>query len=146
MKYLKRFLILFVLLDNFLTNTPKKVLFKTKWKLEGQCKQCGRCCQRILMKATPGQLSSKLYTKVAIGWTCWLFDFIFLDIDYENHYIAFTCKHLKTSGSCGNYFWRPNVCRNFPLVDYFEKPKILPWCGFKEQPRHAIINAENEKS
>jgi Fe-S-cluster containining protein len=145
MKFIKRFLIMFVLLDNFLTNLPKKLFFKTRWVLDGKCKQCGRCCQQILMKASPRQLSSPFFMKLAIGWTCWLFDFIFLHTDHENGYIAFTCKNLKKSGSCGNYFWRPNVCRNFPLVDYFEEPKILPWCGFRAR-RRDIITPKNEKA
>jgi len=131
LRFLKRFLISFVLLDNLLTNLPKKILFKSRWKLEGKCKQCGVCCQEIYMKITPKQLSSKFFTNLAIKWTCWLFDFILLDVDYENYYLVFTCHHRRPDGKCGNYFWRPNVCRNYPLVDYFDEPKTLPNCGFK---------------
>jgi len=132
---LKRFVIVFVLLDNFLTNFPKKVFFKSYWKLEGKCKQCGNCCKEILLKMTPRQISSKFFTNLAIRWITWLFDFILLRVDYENGYLAFTCKHVSSDGKCGNYFWRPSVCRNYPLVDYFKQPCVLPGCGYLPKPR-----------
>ncbi len=132
---MKRIIIAFVLLDNFLANFPKRLLFKTRWVLEGKCRQCGNCCQEILLKMTPRQISSKFFTSVAIKWISWLFDFILLRVDYDNQYLAFTCKHRKSNGKCGNYFWRPSICRNYPLVDYFEEPRLLPGCGFIAKPR-----------
>ncbi len=135
MKYLKRLIIQFILLDNVLTNLPKKLLFRTRWRLEGKCRQCGNCCKGIYLKIDPKQLGSELFTKLAIAWITWLFDFILLEIDYENHYLVFTCKHLQASGKCGNYFWRTSICRNYPLVDYFKKPEFLPGCGFSTKPR-----------
>ena len=135
MRLIKRFFIALVLLDNLLTNLPKKLLFKSRWKLTGQCKQCGVCCQEILLKMTPRQISSKFFTKLAIRWTSWLFDFILLRVDYEHQYLVFTCHHTTKSGKCGNYFWRPNVCRNYPIIDYFDKPRFLPNCGFSTTER-----------
>ena len=131
MKYLKRFIIAFVLLDNWLTNFSRRLVARSKWKLAGKCKQCGVCCEEIYLKITPAQLASKFFGKLAIAWVCWLFDFIYLRTDFTGYYIVFTCKHRLPSGSCGNYFWRPNVCRNYPLVDYFNEPKFIPGCGFK---------------
>ncbi len=135
MRLIKRIIIIFVLLDNFLTNLPKKYIFKSQYVLEGKCKQCGVCCQEILLKMTPAQIRSKFFTNLAIKWICWLFDFILLKIDYEHGYLAFTCKHVRPDGKCGNYFWRPSVCRNYPLVDYFKEPITLPGCGFKPRLR-----------
>ena len=135
MKPLKRFIMIFVLLDNFLTNLPKKYLFRSRWQLEGSCNQCGNCCKEIYLKISPRQLGSELFSKLAIWWITWLFDFILIKIDYDNHYLVFTCKHLRPDGKCGNYFWRPSVCRNYPLVDYFDEPKFLPGCGFRARLR-----------
>jgi Fe-S-cluster containining protein len=84
---------------------------------------------------TPAQIRSRLFTNLAVRWIGWLFDFIFLGIDAENDYLIFTCRHLTPEGKCGNYFWRPNICRNYPLVDYFEEPTFLPGCGFSAKPR-----------
>lgn len=138
MLFFKRFIISIILLDNCSTNFPKKLLFKTRWQLEGQCKRCGICCQEIYLKITPRQLSSKLFTNLAIKWISWVFDFILIKIDYENYYLVWTCKHKLVDGRCGNYFWRPSVCRNYPLVDYFDEPKFIPGCGYSARKR--ILN------
>lgn len=135
MKYLKRFIISFVLLDNFLSNFSRRLVTSSKWRLSGQCRQCGTCCEEICLRITPKQLASRMFRKLAVAWVCWLFDFIYLRTDYTNYYVIFTCKHRLPNGSCGNYFWRPNVCRNFPLVDYFEQPRFIPGCGFKAVER-----------
>jgi len=130
MKYLKRLIIIFILLDNLITQSLKR-LFKTNYRIEGKCKKCGVCCQEILLKIHPNLLKGELITKTVIAWISWIFDFYLLYIDRENGYLAFSCYHRLPDGSCGNYFWRPSVCRNYPLVDYFKKPELLPGCGYK---------------
>jgi uncharacterized cysteine cluster protein YcgN (CxxCxxCC family) len=131
---MKKFLMIFVLVDNCLTNLASR-LFPRRWQLEGTCRQCGRCCQEIHLKMTPGQMRSKLFTKLAVSWISWLFGFILLAVDEENQSLVFTCKYLTAAGRCGNYPWRANVCRNYPLVDYFDEPKFLPGCGFRAKLR-----------
>lgn len=126
---IKRFIIALVLLDNYITNTFRG-LFPKKWRRIGKCLQCGNCCKKILLQMTPTQTRSPLFRKLAIGWIAWLFDFVYLGTDFEYNYLLFTCKHLQTNGKCGNYFWRPNICRNYPLVDYFNQPSLLPGCGY----------------
>ncbi|MDD5382085.1 MAG: YkgJ family cysteine cluster protein [Candidatus Margulisbacteria bacterium] len=138
-KILKRTIMLFVLADNFLTNLARKI-FKTRWVLTGKCRQCGSCCREIYLKMTPGQLRSELFTKLSVRWLSWLFGFKLIRIDRENHYLIFSCEHLTADNKCGNYFWRPNVCRNYPLVDYFKEPGFLPGCGFK-----AVIRGTHQR-
>lgn len=138
MKLFKRLIISFILLDNFLTNLCKRILFKTRWVLVGKCRRCGTCCKEIYLKITPRQLSSKFFANLAIKWISWIFDFILLKIDYDNYYLIFTCKYRQPDGRCGNYFWRPNICRNYPLVDYFNEPKLLPGCGFSARLRNML--------
>lgn len=133
---MKRLMIMLVLLDNALAHFIKS-WFPKKWKITGKCRQCGNCCREIYLKITPAQLQSPLFTNLAIRWISWLFDFNLLRIDYENHYLIFNCQHLTSEGKCNHYFWRPNICRNYPLVDYFEKPKLLPGCGFKAELNHS---------
>ncbi len=127
---LKRLILIFVLLDNFLTNSAKH-LFGSRYKLTGSCKQCGNCCRQIYLTMTPAQAGSKFFTNLSVRWISWLFDFILIRIDHEHNSLVFTCRHLTPAGQCGNYRWRPNICRNYPLVDYFDEPKTLPACGFK---------------
>ena len=128
---MRRFLLLFVLLDNWLTNLAKKI-FPTKWKRTGSCRQCGQCCKEIYLTMTPAQTRSKLFTTLSIKWITWLFGFILIRVDRENNSLVFTCRYLTPQGKCGNYRWRPNVCRNYPLIDYFKEPKLLPGCGYSK--------------
>ncbi len=131
---MKRFLMMLVLADNWLTNLAKSP-FPRRWKLAGSCRQCGNCCREIHLKMTPGQMNSRLFTGLAVRWISWLFGFILLRTDRANHNLVFTCRHLKSAGKCGNYRWRANVCRNYPLLDYFDEPKFLPGCGFSAVKR-----------
>ena len=100
----------FVLTDNWLSNLAKKP-FPTKWKKTGQCRKCGNCCREIYLTMTPRQIQSRLFVNVAVKWISWLFDFVLLRIDYEQHSLVFSCKHLTADNECGSYAWRPNVCR-----------------------------------
>ncbi len=119
----------FVILDNFLTALTRK-LFPTRYKLTGHCRQCGQCCRRIILTMTPAQARSPLFTNLSVRWISWLFGFRLLEIDHEHDSLVFDCRHQLADGRCGVYRWRPNVCRNYPLVDYFKKPVLLPGCGY----------------
>lgn len=127
---------LFILLDNLITASLKK-LFGSRYRLEGSCNKCGQCCREIYLKMTRAQFLSPLFTAVAVKWISWLFDFEFLRVDREVGDLVFRCRNQLADGRCGNYFWRPNICRNYPLVDYFEEPKLLPDCGYYPAKRRA---------
>ncbi len=130
MSLLKKTVMVFVLADNFLTNLIKNLLFRPKYRLTGKCLKCGSCCRRILLKGTPSQLNSPLFRFVAIKWIEWLFEFRFIEVDEESCCLVFFCSNQNADGTCGNYFWRPNICRNYPLIDHFKEPVFLPDCGF----------------
>lgn len=121
---------LFVLFDNLISSSLKK-LFPTRYKIDGRCKMCGNCCREIRMKISKAYLSSKFFTELVIRWISWLFDFYLIKIDFEYQDLVFSCHHRGDDGKCQNYFWRPSICRNYPLLDYFKKPVFLPGCGFE---------------
>jgi len=128
-RLIKRFLLSLFLFDNFLVQKLKNV-FPHQYKIQGKCRQCGECCKGIYLKMSSNQMRSSFFRNICIRWISWLFDFILLKVDFENQYLVFTCKHKGEDGKCLNYAWRPPVCRNYPLVDYFKKPVFLPGCGF----------------
>ncbi|MCX5748895.1 MAG: YkgJ family cysteine cluster protein [Candidatus Saganbacteria bacterium] len=129
MRLLKRFIMCFIILDNLITTSLKR-LFGSRYKLQGSCKKCGQCCREIYLKMTRQQYSSFFFREIAVRWISWIFDFEYIRTDDEVGDLVFRCKNQLSDGRCGNYFWRPNICRNFPLVDYFEEPKLLPGCGY----------------
>lgn len=130
MHLIKHFIISIMLLDNWITQGLKG-LFPTKFKIKGQCNKCGKCCEEILLKMTPSQIHNDFFRNLCVRWLSWLYDFYLLHIDLKRGYLGFSCKHRGKDGRCQNYFWRPPICRNFPLIDYFEEPVFIPGCGYK---------------
>lgn len=118
-----------MLFDNLVVQSLRHI-FPARHKIGGKCKRCGRCCEEILLRGTNRQINNKLFRNIAISFISWLYGFYILYVDYEKNYLAFSCKHRGKDGKCQNYFWRPSICRNYPILDYFDKPKLLPWCGF----------------
>jgi len=142
---MKRLILIFVMLDNCLTNLTRKI-FGTNWALDGKCRRCGSCCEKIILTMTPAQMKSKLFRNISVRWISWLFGFRLIEVNRELNYLAFNCRYLTPEKKCGNYFWRPNICRNYPLVDYFEEPKLLPGCGFRAKLKsHSSLNTSAQK-
>lgn len=119
-----------VLADNYVTNLAGSI-FRKQWRLDGKCKKCGRCCREIHLKIEPRLLGNQFTKELVVRWISWLFCFYLIKIDYERNYLVFGCRNLKPDGTCNDYRWRANVCRNYPLVDYFEKPVLFEGCGYK---------------
>jgi hypothetical protein len=126
---IRQFILSLVLAYNWLTNLAKRP-FPTRWHLTGRCRQCGQCCRRIILTMTPAQIRSRLFTTLSIRWLSWLFRFELIELDGEHDSLVFRCRQLTPDNKCGDYRWRPNICRNYPLVDYFKEPQLLPGCGF----------------
>jgi uncharacterized protein len=130
MKWLKRTLIIIFILDSRLMRGIKRY-FPRSWKLQGQCSQCGQCCRDIRLSINPVLLKAKYPLKIIIAWISWVFDFYLKKIDVERDLLVFGCRHLGQDGKCRNYFFRSHLCRNYPIVEYFEQPVTLPNCGYK---------------
>lgn len=133
-RYLKRAVMAISLADNALSNIVRSI-FKTRYKVRGNCLKCGQCCRQIYLKVSRRQAASPLFARLSIKWIEWLFDFRLKWIDYEDDYFVFECLNQKQDGTCGNYFWRPGICRNFPLADFFKEPVFIPGCGFSSEIR-----------
>lgn len=129
MYLLKRLIISGMLFDNRITQSLKR-LFPTAFKIKGKCNQCGKCCEEILLKMTPSQIKNNFFRSLCIRWISWLYDFYLLHVDLKRGYLAFSCRHRGGDGLCRNYRFRPPLCRNYPLLDYFERPAFIKGCGY----------------
>lgn len=129
MRIIKRFIIILMVFDNVIMQALKR-LFPKRYQILGSCKKCGQCCKEILLECSKGQIESPFFLNIAIRWLSWLYDFKLIYIYKENRFLAFTCKKIGNHGKCGDYFWRPPLCRNYPISDYFKKPVFLEQCGF----------------
>jgi Fe-S-cluster containining protein len=131
---LRKTILALVIADNFVANLAGS-FFRKKWKLEGSCKKCGKCCRDIHLKIDPRLLNNRFTRELVIRWISWLFRFYLKRIDHERNYLVFGCRNLTENGTCGDYRWRPNVCRNYPLVDFFDEPALFDTCGYKAKLR-----------
>ncbi|MFA5879354.1 MAG: YkgJ family cysteine cluster protein [Candidatus Margulisiibacteriota bacterium] len=115
--------------DGFFTTYTSRI-FKTRYKLIGECNQCGVCCTKIAIYLSNSFWQYPMLKKFAINWYSFTYNFTFVWEEEDLRIIVFKCNYLNNS-KCGVYKKRPYICRNYPLVRYFEEPIFLPECGFK---------------
>ncbi len=111
-----------------------KWIIRPPFKQIGTCKRRGNCCHYILFPETKG-----LIKKIFLFWNTEIHGFYQrtnLVYTHENQKVyVMGCRHLKKDGSCGNYFFRPKVCRSWPIISTFGYPKILKGCGYQAKLR-----------
>lgn len=130
----RKLVLLLIIADNFISNLVKKP-FRSRWVLCGKCNKCGKCCEDIKLAINSRLLSNIFTRELVIRWTSWVMGYDLKRIEYDPPYLVFGCKKLRLDGSCADYKWRPNVCRNYPLVDFFEEPASFDTCGYKAKLR-----------
>lgn len=99
---------------------------KQKYKIEGSCLQCGKCCREIRaygMK-TPKDL------KIMQFIFPWYKRFYILRKDEDGNYVL-SCKYLTNEGKCSIYKLRPLVCRNYPKKYINFNAEMITGCGYK---------------
>ena len=104
------------------------------YKRTGQCKMTGKCCRYL------GQDKPKGGDWPFFRW--WSFEINgFYERGFEvdgpdtTQMRVYSCRHLTAQGRCGNYAWRPAVCRAWPRIDYFGQPTLMKGCGYQLEPR-----------
>ena len=108
------------------------------YKKVGKCKKRGKCCHYILLEYRKGIMG-----KLLLYWNTELNGFYLrqnerIESDGRPMWVM-GCRYLKKDGRCAHYRTRPMVCRSWPVIESFRKPRILKGCGFK-------IEVRNQKS
>ena len=102
------------------------------FKQIGTCKRRGNCCHYILLPEVSGILG-----KILTFWHTEVFGFYPRTeepYDYEGKRITVMgCRYLNKNGSCSKHFFRPKVCRSWPIIEIFGFPRILKGCGYQAQ-------------
>jgi Fe-S-cluster containining protein len=119
----------FVLLDIWSHNVAK-FFIRPPNKQEGACLKRGNCCHYILLEDYTGWKGA-----VSLFWNTQINGFFLRDtVPYEcdgRKVLVLGCRYLSKKGSCTRYKLRPAVCRKWPLIEYFGKPRMLKGCGFR---------------
>lgn len=128
-----------ILIDLFCLKIVQKII-KPRYELHGECHKRGVCCQQILgdpprwIKQTRLLQLFAVYHKVFHNFTA--------VARGPNDEVIFSCGHLQSDGRCGIYRYRPRLCRNYPVLPFFEAPKLMPGCGYIVVPRGIALAAK----
>lgn len=101
------------------------VVQKPKYKIEGKCIQCGKCCSQIRAKGMKNEKDLKIMQFLFP----WYKNFYILKIIDEE--VILGCKNLLKNGKCKIYNFRPFVCRNYPAKKLHKEAALLESCGYK---------------
>lgn len=124
--------LVFVEVELFAINIVR-YLHPPRFVLTGGCHKRGVCCTQIV--GDPPQFIKRTFLMRA-----WLAMHRVLHNFHPagegpDGQVIFRCSHLLASGKCGIYRFRPFICRNYPVVPYYNMPPILPGCGYVAIPR-----------
>lgn len=127
-----------IILDYYLETFIKSLLFKKRYCLTGRCNKCGKCCETIGILISPLLLKYPFLIKIIIKFYELTNTFKYLGFSTEENALLFSClSYDYSTQQCKIYKHRPAVCREYPRINFFNKPILIKNCGYK-----AIINEQ----
>lgn len=128
------FAFLIKIYNNFKKFFCLKIL-KKKYYRTGSCKGCGKCCENIYVNhGKKGFIKSiEEFNRLK------LFHSFYRNLDVigsDELGLTFKCRHLDlNTRKCTIHFFRPPICRNYPMEEIFKMGGILTEeCGYKLVP------------
>lgn len=126
--FLRLLFLPFIVLD-LAAQSLAKAIIRPPYKKTGSCLQRGNCCHYILMEKSKGFLG-----RLHFFWHTEINGFYKRDIELreagkEMHVMG--CRYLQANGRCAIYRFRPMICRKWPVIEAFAKPRILKGCGYQ---------------
>lgn len=112
------------------------MVFTPKYKLKGNCKQCGRCCRNIVFYNDNKPITEDDDLEKLIKQDKQLRKF-YVSGKNEKGELLFTCKSLGEDNKCRHYWFRSLYCRRYPLVKSLKTGQYLQpedYCGYKIVP------------
>lgn len=108
------------------------------FKQVGSCKRRGNCCHYILFPEPKG-----FFFKLFFFWNTEIYGFYQREqqtYTYEDKkIIVMGCRYLQKNGSCSRHFFRPKVCRSWPIIEIFGKPRVLKGCGYQAKIKQSQV-------
>lgn len=119
-----------ILLDQAMQRLAKFII-KPPYKQVGGCSRRGNCCHRVLISKPKSRTLEMMiyfyYTQVYGFFT------VKPNVvkDKNDDYFVMACRYLTKQGSCKHHRLRPTVCRQWPRIEYFDRPKLIKGCGYR---------------
>jgi hypothetical protein len=118
----------FALLDAFGMRVVRLVR-PPRFAVLGRCRRCGECC-RMIIGDPPGFVKKSVLLDLYVAYHRVAHAFILAGRG-PNGEVLLACARQRADGRCGIYARRPLLCRNYPVLPFFDEPKLLPSCGFR---------------
>ncbi len=102
-----------------------------KYRLQGSCNGCGKCCEAPTMQAGFATWRLPRVRALALWWQRRVNGFELVDIDKRFKLFVFRCTHYDPKTRlCDSYSSRPLMCRDYPKNLLFEPlPQLFPECS-----------------
>ena len=104
-------------------------VFPTQYVRQGKCKKRGVCCTNLAIGASSFILKRPYFKYIVLKYFSFFYNFEPIGEHLEEKVIVFRCRYLKNY-QCSIHKFRPFMCRRYPIVNFFGKPKVLPGCGY----------------
>jgi Fe-S-cluster containining protein len=126
------FVRLVIRLDSCIEQLIKKYILKPKYTVSGTCKMCGTCCENIGIYTASYLIKVNLILKIIVKFYEKVNDFQYQGYLPNKKILVFTCHNFDDNKrKCKVHNKRPAMCRNYPLLRYFNKPVLIKNCGYK---------------
>ena len=129
-------MLFFTLFECAVMDGLRKIM-RPKYELLGDCVSCGECCKAIYGDPPAFIKNSKLLA-LYIGYHQIAHNFSVRGRGPKDE-VIFSCNHLQSDNRCGIYFWRPLLCRNYPLRPLYIQLNLLPLCSYQTAHREVTI-------
>lgn len=108
-------------------------ILKKKYYRTGECKACGRCCQKIYVKHKDVIKTEEEFEKLR---TLHPFYTYLTVVDKDETGLVFECSNLdKETHKCKIHKKRPGICRRYPQEELFMMGGTLAeHCGYRLEP------------
>ncbi len=110
-------------------------LHPPKHVILGECIKCGTCCESIVANP-PRFLKRGFGARAYAAFHRLTHNFRWVGRGGNDEFI-FSCGHLRADNRCGIYWRRPLICRTYPVLPYYDAPRVLPQCSYRVASRVA---------
>jgi hypothetical protein len=110
-----------------------RFVYPPRFEIVGECHKRGTCCKSIIGNP-PDWVKRGRWLQLFAAYHRVFHNFQVVARG-PNDEVIFSCGHLRSDGRCGIYRYRPMLCRTYPVLPWFDAPKVLPGCGYQVAPR-----------
>ncbi len=101
---------------------PERVIYK----VEGECKKCGKCCNYMYSYDTYTEKEFKIMQFLFPAYKRF-----YIKGKDENGNLIFACKLVTKEGLCSDYAHRLQMCRKYPVKKLAFPAKLHEGCGYR---------------